>query len=433
LYISILRYSKAIIIALVLGFSFQVAVYGEQTEVIIGTERGYIGSGKIIIAISQFSPMTEADGKTLEHKYLTDILKNDLYLTGMFSIQESLPAKEKDDINFAQLLTDGINYAAIATYTIRKDELSVIGVLYNVDGMFMVFKKKYEGSEANHRALVHQFAEDIMKNLTGSNGITGSKIAFVSDFSGNKEVYVADYDGYNIRQITREKSLALLPRWSPDKGRIIYTSYKDRKPYLYVLDSKGGPSKRLFVSSYSNIGGSWSPKGRFAALTMTVNGNSDVYVYDEKNNKLKNLTNSWAIDTSASWMGDEILFTSDRSGNPQVYVMDTEGTNLRRLTFEAKYNDSAVWSARANLIVFVSLEDSGFNIFTIRADGSDRKRLTYNDGSNENPSWSPDGNQIIFTSNRSGKKRIYVMRADGEYERPLFSLNGNCETPSWSQ
>ncbi len=429
------RLNKVLFIVIVLTVFSSGLLYSQKTEVVIGDERLTPIKGKVVISISKFSPMKESDAEAFKPKELTGILKNDLFMTGMFRIMEGSGAKEKKDVDFLKLTSKRVEFAAIATYTVKKKELILIGVLYDVGGISKIFKKRYKGKKGMHRTLVHRFAEDILKNTTGNEGITDSRITFISDKSGHKEIYVVDYDGYNIKQLTREKSIALLPRWSPDGRRIAYTSYKNKRPYLYILDTKAGLSKRLFPTTRTNIGGRWSPDGRYLVLMMTKNGNSDIYVYDEKKKDLRRLTRSWAIETSASWLpnGRKILFTSDRSGKPQVYMIDVDGTNLQRLTFDGRYNDSAVCHPEDDVIAYVSLEENKFNIYTMRLDGSGRKRLTYNNFSNENPSWAPDGSYIVFTSERRGRKGIYVMRSDGEYERLLFSLRANCEDPAWSK
>lgn len=438
MYDSILKSIKAFSILFILTSFLSVSLYGKEPEgVTIGKEfpRPPVRR-KVSISISKFSPMKEAASKEYTPRYLTSILTDDLFMTGMFELREGPRAKEKKDLNFPKMMADRIEYAAIASYTVKKKEVILIGVLYNVNAMVKVFKKRYKGKKGMHRALVHQFAEDIRHRLFGGKGITNSRITFISDKSGHKEVYVVDYDGYNIRQLTRDRSIALLPRWSHDSKKIVYTSYKRRRPYLYTLDVvKGGSPRRLIEANYTNMGGNWSPEGRYLALSMSKKGNSDVYIYDERKNELRQLTKSWSIETSASWMsnGREILYTSDRSGKPQVYIIDVDGVNNRRLTHEGRYNDSAVCSPNGDRIAYISLENDKFNIYTMRFDGSDRTRLTYNESSNENPSWSPDGNYIVYTSVRGSKKGIYIMRADGEYEKLLFSEKGNCEDPAWSR
>ena len=76
------------------------------------------------------------------------------------------------------------------------------------------------------RNLAHQFADDIVAVLSGGQpGIAQTQIAYVSAKSGNKEIWVMDYDGANQHQVTHLKSISLTPRWSPDATRIAFTCY----------------------------------------------------------------------------------------------------------------------------------------------------------------------------------------------------------------
>ena len=67
--------------------------------------------------------------------------------------------------------------------------------------------------------------------LTQYRGVARTKIAFVSDRDAtkerrSKEIYIADYDGYNPRRVTVNGSLNILPAWSPDGRQLAYTSYR---------------------------------------------------------------------------------------------------------------------------------------------------------------------------------------------------------------
>ena len=83
-----------------------------------------------------------------------------------------------------------------------------------------------EVSDAQVRTFAHQFADEIIGKLSGGlPGIASTQIAFVSNRSGNKEIWAMDYDGANQRQLTLLHSIALTPRWSPDATRIAFTCY----------------------------------------------------------------------------------------------------------------------------------------------------------------------------------------------------------------
>jgi len=61
-----------------------------------------------------------------------------------------------------------------------------------------------------------------------------SKLAFVGTATGNKEIYLCDYDGYNLKQVTRDKSIALMPRWSPQGTSFSTTLTKREKGLLFI-------------------------------------------------------------------------------------------------------------------------------------------------------------------------------------------------------
>ncbi len=91
-----------------------------------------------------------------------------------------------------------------------------------------VIGKVYRGdvSDAQVRIFAHQFADEIIGKLSGGlPGIASTQIAFVSNRSGNKEIWAMDYDGENQHQVTQLHTISLTPRWSPDASRIAFTCY----------------------------------------------------------------------------------------------------------------------------------------------------------------------------------------------------------------
>ena len=75
------------------------------------------------------------------------------------------------------------------------------------------------------RTMAHRFADEIISRLGGGiNGIAETKIYFVSNRTGSKEIWVMDYDGANQHAITHLGSISLSPRISPDNSRIAFSS-----------------------------------------------------------------------------------------------------------------------------------------------------------------------------------------------------------------
>ena len=85
-------------------------------------------------------------------------------------------------------------------------------------------------SEEMARTVAHRFADDIILRLGGGiNGIAETKIYFVSNRTGSKEIWVMDYDGANQHAITHLGSISLSPRISPDNSRIAFASLGKRR------------------------------------------------------------------------------------------------------------------------------------------------------------------------------------------------------------
>jgi len=61
-------------------------------------------------------------------------------------------------------------------------------------GEKIIFRKTYRLGDPPDRWAVHAFADDIVLFLTGERGVSQTRIAFVGDATGNKEIYLVDYD-----------------------------------------------------------------------------------------------------------------------------------------------------------------------------------------------------------------------------------------------
>ncbi len=363
---------------------------------------------------------------------ITDVLKNDLWMSGYFkvNIQFGAPQRATGASNGQNgalaYVTGSFDFDAGGGVTIRPS------LVDRASGRTII-ESDYPAQIGAERRALHQIADDIVYSLTGEQGIATSKVAFVQEKQdGVKEIAVMDYDGHHIQTLTSDRSINLSPSWSPDGSKICYTSYKDETPYLYVTNLRTNMQYKLSDVHGLNSAPAWSPDGKRIALTLSKDGNAEIYLLEVEQKKLRRLTYNRAIDSSPSWSPSnrEMAFTSDRTGSPQIYIMDKDGLNVRRLTYEGGYNDSPAWSPRGDKIAYVSRTASGFDIYTIDATGENKMRLTDSSSANEDPSWSPNGFSLIFSSTRSGGKELYTMFWDGTDQKVVTSSGGNY-LPAW--
>jgi TolB protein len=305
-------------------------------------------------------------------------------------------------------------------------------LLDTVKGELLV-GKRYRGWPKDMEKMIRRFCNEIIHALTGEWGYFDSRIAFVSNGPGNKEIFISDFDGTDPRQFTRHDSITLSPAWSPDAKKIAYTSYARRGPDLFIRPLDGGDV--VVVSKPRiNITPAWLPGKNMLAATFSFTGDQEIHLVTPDGSVTRKLTDHWGIDTSPSFSPDakEMAFVSDRSGSPQIYIRNMSSGQVRRLTFEGGYNTQPSWSPRGDLIAYSSMGGGEINIHTIDPAGRRPRQLTRSAGRNESPDWSPDGSMIVFSSTREGASRIYVMTAYGTDQRRLLSLPGEQTSPRWS-
>jgi TolB protein len=411
----------------------------QPPNVTIELNRGAV-ERKMKLAIPAFRGPGQMAGEAgRSGRELEETVRRDLELSGYFEIQgpetlSGLALTGDVQKDLAVYRSTGNEVLLLGDVRAEGDRIVFEGRVLDLGSGQAVLAKRYRGPFAVSRRMAHTFADEVIRFLKGRPGIALSSIAFASDRTGNKEIFVMDYDGEGQRRITGHRSTSMSPAWSPSGGALAYTSFFNGQPGIYLADLGSGAKRPIVTSGSLNTSPSFSPDGRRIAFTRSLDGNTEIFTADLDGGSLRRLTNSNAIDTNPAWSpkGGEIAFTSSRAGNPHLYLMDAEGANQRRLTFDGTYNDGAAWSPEGDLVAYTSRRDGAFQIALTNVVTLATQVLTSGPGENESPSFSPDGRKIAFTSRRSGRKQIYVMDLDGGNLRQL-TTEGNNDLADWSR
>ncbi len=290
----------------------------------------------------------------------------------------------------------------------------------------------------NWRAIAHMAADDVYKLLTGEGGYFNSRIVYVAE-SGPvlkrvRRLAVMDQDGENHAFLTDGAHMVLTPRFSPTSQQIIYFSYADRRPRVFLYDLTTGRQRRLGDFPGMSFAPRFAPDGRNAIMSVAQDGNSDIYTIDLQTLQRKKLTTDAAIDTSPSYSPDGryIAFNSDRSGTQQLFIMNSDGSGQKRISFGEGRYATPVWSPRGDWVAFTKMYQGRFFIGVMRPDGSGERIIT---GSHlvESPSWSPNGRVIIFAKQQApgGATRLYSIDVTGFNEREVITPT-EASDPAWS-
>jgi TolB protein len=263
------------------------------------------GAERLILSLAPPRVESSVEGADPASVDLAHRLVTDLVYSGLFAFVTPLPdgvaqppyvpgdwsAKEdREPLAEIQLVLSGI----------RDDEMVWTVRLVDAKQRTQLLGKRYVLDLSRPERQVHHLADQIVKVLTGDEGVAQTRILFSrATGQGNREIFVVDYDGRNLRQITRNGSLNLLPRWSKDGERIAYTSYWGGRQRLLVLDGRSGESRKVAEFTGLNFGADWGPDDDELVVTLTRDGNPEVYRIALDGSILARLTFSPAIDCSA--------------------------------------------------------------------------------------------------------------------------------------
>ena len=290
-----------------------------------------------------------------------------------------------------------------------------------------VISKTYTGGS---RTAVHRFADDIVQALTGKPGIADSKLAFVSTRSGRKEIYLCDYDGANVRQLTHDNSISVAPSLSPDGNRLAYTGYKSGYADVYLIDLPTGSRRRIVKFPGTNRGAAFAPNGSRLALTVSRDGNPEIYTINTNGGGAKRLTRTRGVESSPTWSpnGRELIYSSDDRGRPQLYRIGSGGGRGRMLNSGYGYCTEPNWSPDGAKIAFNIRTGGTFRVAVLDLAGGGSRVLT-SGGNAEDPAWGPNSRHLVYAQGRS----LYLLDAETGKTFKVISGLGKVSEPSWSR
>jgi len=410
-----------------------------------------LGMDKVRLAVPDFNAASQDPKNTELLKVFNETLWNDLDNAGIFDMvsksfyplgQVGAPA----DVKFESWSAPPPNAAMLAFGNLGAsgNGMTVQGWLYDVKNVTspQVLGKQYQDAATSEAARVtaHKFADEIIFRLGGGiAGIAESKVYFVSNRSGHKEIWAMDYDGANQHAVTHLNAISLSPRISPDGSRIAFSSLAKGawEILMYSLDLNRLVTFPRFGGT--NLSPAWSSDGIKLAFSSSRSGDPEIYTTDSSGGNLKRMTSFKGPDVSPAWnrkTGAQIAWVSGRTGLPQVYTMEADGTNVQRLTDQG-YAVSPAWSPNGQFLVVSWMRKYGpgapgaQDIYIMDIASKQWVQLTHDGGRNDFPYWSPDGRHIIFQSSRAGSLQIWAMLADGTNQKQLTFAGANTQ-PNWS-
>lgn len=375
---------------------------------------------------------------------IAEIVAFDLTRTGQFSLLPtgnmlSYPTAP-DQVYFRDWRILEMDYLVVGrAWREASGAVSVVYHLFDVTSEREVASSRIAASPDKLRDIAHRISDEVYEHITGIRGAFSTRLLYVlvenaATLSPTYHLKIADSDGARARTVFSSREPLLSPSWAPDANRIAYVSFETGKSTIVVQNLATG--QRNHVAAYPGINGApeFSPDGTTLAMSLSRDGNAEVYTLDLANRELRRITR-WptAIDTEPSWTvdGDSLVFTSDRSGNPQIYRIGIGELLPERLTWEGDYNARGRLLPNGRHLVYVHRRERVYHIaWQDLEDGT--VRVLTRTPLDESPSLSPNGTMMIYATQDRGRGILAVVSIDSGFRYLLPEAAGDVREPSWS-
>ena len=410
-----------------------------------------LGVQKIRLAAANFKAGS-SDPQNASLKTVFDTtLYNDLKNAGVFDMVSKSMAPTQtpggpQEINLSAWAAapSSAEMVAFGSLSVSDGRVAVLGFLFDTKNTQtpQIMGKQYAdvASEEKVRRIAHHFADEIILRLGGGlNGICETSIYFVSNRTGNKEIWAMDYDGQGQHAITHLGSISLSPRVSPDNSRVAFSSLGKDGWSIRMYSLELGRLVNFTSPEGTTISPAWSSDGSKVAFSSSQTGDNEIYTTDASGGGLHRVTAFRGPDVAPVWnpkSNAQIAWVSGRSGLPQIYIMDSDGANVQRMT-DSGYATSPSWSPNGQFLAFAwdrkygPGAPGGQDIYIMDIASKRWIQLTHEAGANDFPSWSPDGRHIVFQRAQGGRTEIWSMLADGTEQQQLTHDGWNA-MPNWS-
>jgi TolB protein len=335
------------------------------------------------------------------------------------------------------------DYLTFGYTAVQDGRLVLRGFLFNVRQPDVasadLIHKLYFGTldDDGAKKVAREFAADILQQF-GMKSLAGTKIFFVSDRTGNKEIWSMDYDGSNQKQMTSYKTISKEPIVSADGRMFAFTSLIKGSWQIMIHSVETGKKLPFYNPVSSTIETpEFTPDGKHVLYAASLNGWVNICIADANGGGMNQLSHMRTQEVSPKVnpkTGRDVLFISGRSGIEQLWRMTIDGGDAEMVTNGEGYVANPSWHPNGQLIAFAwtrGFEPGAYNIFVMDLASKKLTQLTSNSGKNENPWWAPDGVHLVYQSTHGRSTQIYTMLADGTHPQQLTTQGTNTQ-PVWA-
>jgi len=282
-------------------------------------------------------------------------------------------------------------------------------------------------------------ATQLTRGLGTSDGLLGltstrdRRIVYSSSAGGNVDLWTANADGSEARQLTNDERLESQPVVTGDGATIVYASRAHGTSAIWRMNADGSQQKQIVTAP--------------AIYDFAVSPDGKRIVYATGNDTSNHAwLKSVAIDGGASasiattgpflkWLrftpdGSSVVFSALDDKAVKLFKVAVGGGAVTKL-YASQGHDAAV-SPDGKLVAFTSgMEDTGAKLIILSLDGSTPPHLP--ELTARSFRWTPDGKGIVYVKRDGRQENLFVQPLAGGTATPLTNFtDGEIAGYEWS-
>ncbi len=284
---------------------------------------------------------------------------------------------------------------------------------FSPDGKKLIFQSTRDQVKCDQMFIMNLDGSDVHMVSTGKGRTTcgyfypsGKKLLYSSthladtqcpprpDFSkgyvwavySGYDIFTADPDGSNLKQLTRTPGYDAEATVSEDGKKIVFTSLRNGDLDIYSMNANGKHVQQLTHELGYDGGPFFSPDRKWV-IYRAYHPTSEKEITEYKDLLKQNLIRPTSLE---------------------IWIMKADGSGKRQITSLGAASFAPSFFRDGKQIIFSSNQGStggmgNFELYAIKLDGTNLERITYSDGFDGFPVFSPDGKKLVWASNRNAK------------------------------
>lgn len=172
-------------------------------------------------------------------------------------------------------------------------------------------------------------------------GPDGKSLLFRANQDGPFDIYLADADGDNVRNLTHSPAEDSHPQFSPGAERIVFESFRDDNYDICLMDAGGGGLRNLTHFPGPDLSPAFSWDGTQLVFSSKRDGAWGLFLLDIDEGRLRRLTTHVTMDKypAFTWDGAHVMFMRATGGQQDIYTVNLITGELVNLTNTPDINE----------------------------------------------------------------------------------------------